>query len=264
MSELHQRSSRASGAPTSPVGGALRHALPVPAKRREGCEFDLIRDDSTWAFHDADDSPVTRRLRVWLDGTGGLIAVVTEAGTGTCITDAAAEIHQQLTRAEYPSQRVRLFEHWPADTDEGSDEQFDEVLLDGAGEVTWMYIPAGPFASMLGLPPPQESRNPQGRVARHRVFRCFDEGSVMITDPHGGPLGVLAIDASAGADQAGRSHRLAAALLTSAADDEVADPELVTLFARMVVAELPAAGWRLGDAQINGWLNSQSQHRLAS
>ena len=70
--------------------------------------------------------------------------------------------------------------------------------------------------------------------------------------------------ASARADQAGRSHRLAAALLTSAADDDVADPELVTLFARMVLAELPASGWRLGDAQINGWLNSQSQHRLAS
>ena len=86
----------------------------------------------------------------------------------------------------------------------------------------------------------------------------------MITDPHGGPLGVLEMGASAGADQAGRSHRLAAALLTSAADDEVADPELVTLFARMVLAELPASGWRLGDAQITGWLNSQSQHRLAS
>ena len=183
-------SSRAIGAPMPPVEGlpSLR-ALPMPTRRRGGCEFDLIRDDGTWAFRDADDSPVTRRLRVWRDGTGGLIAVVTEAGTGTCITDAAAEIHQQLTRVEYPSQRVRLFEHWPADTDEGSDEQFDEVLLDGAGEVTWMYIPAGPFASMLGLPPPQESRNPQGRVARHRVFRCFDEGSVMITDPHGGPLG---------------------------------------------------------------------------
>ena len=263
MSELHQSgSSRTSGAPTSQVEGPLRHALRVPTKR-EGCEFDLIRDDGTWAFHDADDSPVTRRLRVWLDGTGGLIAVVTEAGTGTCITDAAAQIHHQLTTVEYPDHRIRLFEQWPADTDEGADEHFDEVLVDGSGEVTWLDIPAGPFTSLLRLPPPQESQNQQGRIARHRVFRCFDEGSVMITDPHGGPLGVLEPVASPGVE-ADRSHRLSAAVLASATDGGAADPELIALFAQTVLAELPVSGWRLGDAQINGWLNSQSQHRLAS
>lgn len=56
---------------------------------------------------------------------------------GMCITEAA-EFHQQLTAVEYLDQHLRLFEHWSVDTDEGSDEPFDEVLVDRVGEVTWM------------------------------------------------------------------------------------------------------------------------------
>ena len=70
-------------APTPPAGNP-----PIPAAR--GCGFELVRDDATWVFRDTDGALVTRRLRLWLDGNGGLVAVVTEAGTGTCITDAAA------------------------------------------------------------------------------------------------------------------------------------------------------------------------------
>jgi len=258
MPELHHSAYTVSEAPTTPAHGKP----PAPAAR--GCELNLILDDDTWAFRDTDDAPVTRRLRVWLDGNGGLIAIVTEAGTGTCITEAATEVHHHLTTVDYPNQRIRLFEHWPADTDEGSDEHFDEVLVDRSGEVTWLDTPAGPFTSMLRLPPPQESQNQQGRIARHRVFRCFDEGSVMITDPHGRPLGVLEFGASPGADQANGSHRLAAALLASATADDPADPELIPLFAQTVLAELPVTGWRLGDDQITGWLIAQSQRLLLS
>jgi hypothetical protein len=254
----------ADGTPTTQVGRLRQHPAAPPERRRGGCEFDLVRDDDTWAFRDADGALVTRRLRVWLDGNGGLIAVVTEAGTGTCITDAAAQVHHHLTAVEYPGQRVRVFEHWPADTDEGADEQFDEVLVDGVGEVSWGSIPAGPFTSLLQLPPPEHSRYADGRVSQRLVFSCFDQGSVMITDPHGGPLGMLQFSASDGTEVADSPQRLAAALLASSTDDRVADPELTLQFARTVLAGLPASGWRLGDQQIVGWLIAHTQNRLVA
>ena len=86
----------------------------------------------------------------------------------------------------------------------------------------------------------------------------------MITDPHGRPIGVLETGALPAADQADGSRRLAAALLASATDDDLSAPELIALFARTVLAELPVNGWRLGDAQIAGWLNAQCQRRLVS
>lgn len=76
-----------------------------------------------------------RPCRTWqLPFDAGHMSIVTEIGEGKSITNAAEDIVRSLTAA-YPDTTV--IEHWPACTGVPAEEHYDEVELDGDGELHW-------------------------------------------------------------------------------------------------------------------------------
>lgn len=88
----------------------------------------LTVDDLTWEMptHEGE-PPSLRRLRLWETTGGDLLAVITESGQGTPVTDVAERAYAAV-RARYP--RARVFEHYPELRDEP--ETLDEItVVDG-------------------------------------------------------------------------------------------------------------------------------------
>ena len=85
-------------------------------------------DDLAWEMPTYEDEPPSvRRLRLWETRDGDLLAVITEAGEGTPVTDVAERAHAAV-QERYPNARV--FEHYPELRDEP--ETLDEItIVDG-------------------------------------------------------------------------------------------------------------------------------------
>lgn len=85
-------------------------------------------DDLAWEMPTYDDEPPSlRRLRLWETTRGDLLAVITESGDGTPVTDVAARAYSAV-RERFPDARV--FEHYPKFRDEA--ETLDEItVIDG-------------------------------------------------------------------------------------------------------------------------------------
>lgn len=85
-------------------------------------------DDLAWEMptHEGE-PPSLRRLRLWETNGGDLLAVITETGDGTPVTDVAASAYAAV-HERYPNARV--FEHYPELRDEA--ETLDEItVVDG-------------------------------------------------------------------------------------------------------------------------------------
>jgi len=85
-------------------------------------------DELEWEMPTYEDQPPSlRRLRLWETTHGGLLAVITETGDGTPVTDVAARAYAAV-RERWPEARV--FEHYPRSRDEA--ETLDEItVVDG-------------------------------------------------------------------------------------------------------------------------------------
>lgn len=90
--------------------------------------MELRVDDRTWEMPTYEGEPPSlRRLRLWETNAGGLLAVITETGDGTPVTDVAGRAYAAV-RERYPEARV--FEHYPELRDEA--ETLDEItVVDG-------------------------------------------------------------------------------------------------------------------------------------
>lgn len=107
--------------PTNPVGGAMSR---------------LVRDE-LFTYPGLGGWPATRRIRMWLTppdatGPGHFVAVLTEAGEGTSITNAAETIAAELAR-EYPQEYIEIIEHYPVGAGVDPVEHFDEVMVCTSG-----------------------------------------------------------------------------------------------------------------------------------
>lgn len=122
---------------------------------------ELIRDDPQWWFRGLGFQVVVRRLRVWRVGPGRLVAVVTERGDGTSITNAAENVAAQL-RLEYPDGELEVVEHWPARVSVDEGEHFDRVEVEAGagvwGEPRWTRIPTDQVVARLGVEVLEEAR----------------------------------------------------------------------------------------------------------
>jgi hypothetical protein len=107
----------------------------------------LIHDDPNWWYQGHGVTSATRRIRVYEMPDGRLIAVVTESGDGTSITNAAETVIAQI-QAEYPDRQVDVIEHTPASP--LAPEGFDLVHLDEHGRPVWTPLPARSVTDMLG------------------------------------------------------------------------------------------------------------------
>lgn len=90
----------------------------------------LIRDEPAWTYP-SPTGPASRRLRMWdlgLPTPRYLMAVITEAGQGMSITNAAVQIKAALA-AEYPEDWLEIIEHWPAGTGCDPAEHYDQVAV---------------------------------------------------------------------------------------------------------------------------------------
>ena len=134
------------------AGDALSQVQPV----------ELIRDDPAWVYP-SPTGPAARRLRMWDLGFPTprcLVAVITEAGPGMSITDAAVEIRRQLA-AEYPEDWLEVIEHWPAGSGCDPDEHYDQVdVLPYVGP-QWCRLDSADLAGCLpGLTTPVNGGEP--------------------------------------------------------------------------------------------------------
>ena len=107
----------------------------------------LQLDDPTWWYIGFHGQPVTRRLRLYQVSRTQYLAVVTEEGAGTSITNAAEHVAAQLS-ADFPGRQIRLIEHYPAGPLE--EEHFDAVAFTAAGNPTWTRIPTEQIVAQLG------------------------------------------------------------------------------------------------------------------
>lgn len=69
----------------------------------------LIRDDGEWIMPGFG-RPSPRRLRVWRLADSTLLAVITDRGPGTSVTNVAEHAYAKV-RSEYPDEIVRVVEH---------------------------------------------------------------------------------------------------------------------------------------------------------
>lgn len=92
-------------------------------------------DDLSWEMPTYEGEPPSlRRLRLWETTRGDLLAVITESGDGTAVTDVAARAYSAV-RERFPAARV--FEHYPESRDEA--ETLDEItVIDG--EPSWTRV----------------------------------------------------------------------------------------------------------------------------
>jgi hypothetical protein len=107
----------------------------------------LVDDNPGWWYLGHGITSATRRIRTYEMPDGRLVAVVTESGDGTSITNAAETVVAQV-RAEHPGRQVDVIEHNPASTIAG--ESFDLIGLSPSGNATWTRLPAQKVADMLG------------------------------------------------------------------------------------------------------------------
>ena len=119
----------------------------------------LIRDEPTWGYLPPNGIPTNRRLRVWRTDVGRLVAVITEDGDGTSITNAAAQVAAQIA-AQYPDDVTTIIEHYPPTGDGRGPhaEHFDEVRImaatpDGKLEPQWRRLPIPDVIRLLNTDP---------------------------------------------------------------------------------------------------------------
>lgn len=106
----------------------------------------LIRDEPAWPMASLTSAPSYRRLRVWSLPDGGLVAVITERGPGTSVTNVAEHAYAAVRR-DHPGARV--FEHYPAEQGVSDQEHFDEITVTN-GRPSWVPWPAAAIALWLG------------------------------------------------------------------------------------------------------------------
>lgn len=121
----------------------------------------LIRDDPAWTYL-APTGLCQRRLRVWhlteahpgdRRGPRHLVAVITEAGPGMTITNAAEMVAKAL-RDAYPDDHIETYEHWPADTGADPTEHYDLVEVTPGRRPDWYRTDPALLANRLpGLTP---------------------------------------------------------------------------------------------------------------
>lgn len=112
-----------------------------------GLPAELLRDEAAWLYLGPYGGLHTRRLRIWRDGGGRLVAVVTEhqGDPGTSITNAAEAILAQL-HIEY-AEPVDLVEHYTARRSVFAGDMDDE-------DVTWTLSSLHPDGVLrVDLPP---------------------------------------------------------------------------------------------------------------
>jgi hypothetical protein len=123
---------------------------PVPDLSDDSLSTDacpeLLRDEPQWLYLGHEAALVTRRLRVWREVSGQLVAVVTEApgDPGTSVTNAIERIIAQIA-AEYP-EPVDLIEHYlprPGWSAEGDQDTWTLSSVDPSG-VTSINLPPVP------------------------------------------------------------------------------------------------------------------------
>lgn len=107
----------------------------------------LIRDQADWPLPAAP-SPSRRRLRVWRLAEGTVVAVITERGDGTSVTNVAEPVYAAMV-AEYKGAMVRVFEHYP---EAGSDwpEHFDEIIRLVDGRLSWRRVSQAEMVELVG------------------------------------------------------------------------------------------------------------------
>lgn len=88
-------------------------------------------------------------LRTWAtsDNEGRRVAVVTETGLGSSITNSIEHIWSSLV-AEAPGVETVLLEHWPAEAGAGEGEHLDQVVVDN-GQPQWRRIWPTPESNPL-------------------------------------------------------------------------------------------------------------------
>jgi hypothetical protein len=112
---------------------------------------------------------------------GRLTAVVTEAGDGTSITNAAETVIAQI-QAEHPGRQVDVIEHHPASTLDG--ETFDLVQVDQHGRPAWTPLPTEQVRTMFGPGVFADGVGPAPRIASDDD----DDGDQWYLEAQGGAL----------------------------------------------------------------------------
>ncbi len=175
----------------------------------------LVLDDPEWPMpqHAAEPgrtpATVPRRLRVWRLADATLLAVITERGPGTSVTNVAEHAYAALTR-RYPGP-LRVIEHYPAESGVDNAEHFDEITLLPTGAPRWRRIPIARITGWCGpavlddmpeLPP-----DPDDTVRPARLTPTIPTGPGLhpATVIHGYPTtgGALVLLESAGGDPIG-------------------------------------------------------------
>jgi transcription elongation factor GreA-like protein len=110
---------------------------------------ELIRDDPSWSYPGYGRSVARRRLRLWREAPGRLVAVLTEhlSDQGTSITNAAEAIAEQLAD-EYPDDIVEVVEHWLSSSLEA--EHYDVVTLLTGSSPVWRRLHVDLLVERLG------------------------------------------------------------------------------------------------------------------
>jgi hypothetical protein len=175
----------------------------------------LVLDDPEWPMpqHSAEPGrpPATmpRRLRVWRLTDGTLLAVITERGPGTSVTNVAEHAYAALAH-RYPG-RLRVVEHYPAETGVDDAEHFDEITLLPTGAPRWRRIPIARIIGWCGptvlddmpeLPPdPDDTVRPLRPMPAAPIGPDLDPATVIHGYPTAG--GALVLLESAGGDPIG-------------------------------------------------------------
>ncbi|MDN5894783.1 MAG: hypothetical protein L0H93_12230 [Nocardioides sp.] len=107
---------------------------------------ELIRDEPAWPMPSLTPTPSLRRLRVWRLPDGGHVALITERGPGTSVTNVAERAYAAVRR-DHP--RTRVFEHYPAQLGILGEEHFDEITVVD-GKPIWSPWPPAAIATWLG------------------------------------------------------------------------------------------------------------------
>lgn len=208
----------------------------------------LVVDNPNWQFRDPLNRIVHRRLRVWADDGARVVAVVTEAGDGMSITNAAEQVWKAIT-AIYPGKDVTIIEHYPTDSGCGG-EHFDQVRMTASGPA-WTRLPAGPVCRMLGLPGPRILHPVWGADPTPRYEGTPQQPGVTIVAADGTPLGVMAATVGSYTWGGGPGDRLLAADLLTDVTGVEPSPADVDLLCEQVIASLPAdRPWTLTAGQL--------------
>lgn len=129
--------------------------------------FSLLHEHPTFTYRVPGQAPITRRLRVYGPAIGQeYYAVVTEAGDGMSITNAAEEVAAAVA-ALYPrrANQISIIEHYPAASGCGP-EHFDLVAFAGESRRSprWAPIPDSWILENLG--PDTFDDRPTGTAAQ--------------------------------------------------------------------------------------------------